>query len=432
MQKKSYIAITAVITLLAVALTFFITYTSMYNQLLDERERLEEEYADRLDALGDFSSIAKLYEALPDELKNIEMYKKLAYIDMYYRSKYVGKIDEEKIIYTVANGYILGAEDVYGEYYTADDFKTIMSDASGNKVGIGVYVSLDVDTGYIKILSVMKNGPAHKAGMLAGDIITHVDGVDVAEKGYYTAIDMVTGEVGTEVNLTVLRGGEELTFKMKRAKVETETVFYHKYKYDETIGVVRVVEFNDALPKQFKDAVSALLLDGCTSLVFDMRNNPGGTLYSVVDILDYLLPEGDLVYIKDANGKVMEKYTSDSGYINVPMAVLTNGNTASAAELFTSALKDYGAAVIVGEKTYGKGCGQSVVELPDGSGLRFTTFLYDPPKSENYNGVGILPDYEIALDESLEGINHFEYTDDNDNQLKKACEALGSGALENK
>ncbi|MBO5286666.1 MAG: S41 family peptidase [Clostridia bacterium] len=424
MQKRTYIAITSVITLLAIIITFLVTYVCMANDFLAQREALEEQYNERVDALGDFASIAKLYESLPEELKNIEMYKKLAYIDMYYRSKYTGVIDEDEIVYTVANGYISGTGDMYGEYYTADDFEAVMNDSAGNKVGIGVYVSLDVDTGYIKILSVMKDGPAYKAGLLHGDIITHVEGISVAEVGYYSAVDLVAGDDGTEVKITVIRDGNTLDFTMKRAKVETETVFYHKYALDNKIGVIRIVEFNDAMPAQFKSAVSQLLTDGCTSLVFDMRNNPGGTLGSVVEVLDYLLPEGDLVYIKNARGEVMQKYTSDAGYINVPMAVLTNGNTASAAELFTSALMDYDKAVIVGEKTYGKGCGQSVLMLPDGSGLRLTTFLYDPPRSENYNGIGITPDIVVELSEALKDTHHFEYTDENDNQLKVACDAL--------
>jgi len=425
--------------LLAILFTFEITFLIVMNISNKEKAQMAEDYKNQLDnykeqienKYGDmdvFASIIEMYNALPEDNRSIELYYKLAMIDYYYRHQYANEIDEDKLLYYVLNGYVEGAGDKYGEYYTADDFKSITQENQGNTVGIGVYVNYSQEYNAIKILSVMENSPAHKAGVKAGDVITYVDGESVSQLGYYVALEKVKGEEGTKVNLTLIRNGEEVSLTVTRAKVETETVFYHQYEYDKTIGVVRVIEFNNAVPKQFKAAIEDLMSKGVTSLVFDMRSNPGGTLTSVVEMLDYLLPEGDIAHVTDANGNVQKTYKSDASYLKgiEKMAVLTNENTASAAELFTCALKDYEKAIIVGTKTYGKGSMQTVYMLPDGTGLRLTTNKYNPPISENYDGVGIKPDIEIELSEALAGKSPFEYTDSDDNQLQKACEALKS------
>lgn len=425
--------------LLAILFTFEITFLVALNISNKEKAQMAEDYKNQLDnykeqienKYGDmdvFASIIEMYNSLPEDNRSIELYYKLAMIDYYYRHQYANEIDEDNLLYYVLNGYVEGAGDRYGEYYTADDFKSITQENQGNTVGIGVYVNYHQEYNAIKILSVMENSPAHKAGIKAGDIIVYVDGESVSELGYYVALEKVKGEEGTKVNLTLIRNGEEVSITVTRAKVETETVFYHQYEYDKSIGVIRVIEFNNAVPKQFKEAIEDLMSKGVTSLVFDMRSNPGGTLTSVVEMLDYLLPEGDIAHVTDANGNIQKTYKSDASYLKgiEKMAVLTNENTASAAELFTCALKDYEKAIIVGTKTYGKGSMQTVYMLPDGTGLRLTTNKYNPPISENYDGVGIKPDIEIELSEALAGKSPFEYTDSDDNQLREACEALKS------
>lgn len=430
-QLRHYIGITAMITVLAVLITFLVTYivlTSKYNEKEDE---LKESYDSQLEALGEFKSIAELYSALPEEMRNIEMYKTLAYLDYYYRTNYVGKIDEEQLVYMIAQGYIAGTGDEYGAYYSADDFSAMLEDTEGNSVGIGVYVNMDVDTGCIRISYVMKDGPANKAGLLPGDIVTHVDGKSIIEMGYYNGIDAIKGEAGTPVTLTFVRNGESKTATLTRARVNVESVIPSVHQSDPTVGVIRIIEFNNSTPQQFKDAVKSLINSGCKTLVYDLRGNPGGTLSSVVDILDFLLPKGTIVTVRYLNDEKVVYESDDSGEEfealygkDIKMAVLVNGYTASAAELFTCALKDYEKAIVVGEKTYGKGCGQSVVPLPDGTGLAFTTFLYDPPRSENYNGKGIFPNVEEKLSEEASKKNIFELSHDEDNQLKAALDAL--------
>ena len=416
--------------LLAALLTFELTFIILSSINNREKAELAAEYDallnDKYGDMGIFADIAKMYNSLPEDSRNPQLYYKLATIDYYYRNLYANEIDEDKLLYYMLNGYIAGADDRHGEYYTADDFKSITDESQGNTVGIGVYVSYDEAHNAVKILSVMENSPAYNAGIKAGDILIEVDGESVSALGYYVALEKVKGEPGTKVNLTLLRSGKEIKVTATRAKVETKTVYYHQYEYDKEIGVVRVVEFNNAVPKQFKDAIEDLKSKGVKYLVFDMRNNPGGTLTSVVEMLDYLLPEGDIAHVTDASGNIERTYKSDSAYLKgiEGMAVLVNENTASAAELFTSALRDYEKAIIVGKKTYGKGSMQTIYMLADGTGLRLTTNKYNPPKSENYDGVGIKPDIEIELSDALSGKSHFEYTDSEDNQLQKSCEAL--------
>ncbi len=431
-DRKYYIAITSLFVALAILLTFVITYVIASISFDKELEKIEDKYREQLDYIGEFRTIIELYNSLPEELRNIETYEKLAYIDCYYRTNYVGEIDEEKLIYMVANGYIMGAEDMYGGYYTADEFKTVLGDVEGNTVGIGVYVTADLETDGIRISYVMKDGPANEAGLLPKDIITHIDGKSVTELGYYTAIDQIKGEAGTKVKLTVLRDGKYFEKTLTRKTVNVESVIYTKHESAEDVGVIRIVEFNNTTVEQFLAAVDeAIKNDGCTSLVFDLRGNPGGTLPSVVDILDFMLPEGIIITQRYASGEKMEYRSDNEGDEfealygkDIKMAVLVDGSTASAAELFTCAMKDYEKAIIVGEKTYGKGCGQNVVPLYDGSGLVFTTFLYDPPKSKNYNGVGIAPDVKAELSEEASKKNIFERSHDEDDQLKAAVEAL--------
>ena len=426
-DKKTAVTITALLVVLAILLTFIITFAVLDGQY-------QAAYDAQLDKLGQFREIIDMYQELPEEGSlNRDLYEKLLYIDYMYRTFYVGEIDEEELIYTVLNGYIAGAGDQYGTYYTADGFSTAMGEAQGNSVGIGIYVSIDEATGGVKILYVMKDGPANKAGLIAGDVITHVNGESVNDLGYYRAIDMVKGESGTNVILTILRDGKSSDYTLTRANVEAESIIYSKHQNDPTVGVIRIIDFNNSMPQQFYDAVEELINGGCKSLVFDLRNNPGGTLTSVLEILDYLLPKGTLVSIKYAQGGETDVYASDEsglefndlyGEMNIKMAVLVNGNTASAAELFTCALKDYERAIIVGEKTYGKGCGQTVTELPDKDGLAITTFYYDPPKSKNYNGIGIEPNIVEPLNEEAASKNIFELEHSEDNQLSKALEAL--------
>ena len=375
--------------------------------------------------------VDQIQNELPEEKQNPDLFKTLAYIDYLYQTGYVGEIDNDELMYRLMNAYIICVGDPYGVYYSPNEVEALFGSTQGVNVGIGVYVAYNETTNQIKILTTIDGSPASAAGFMSGDIITHVDGTDLSTLPYEDAVNLITGPEGSSVTITILRGDEVKEIPVQRKRFTAQNVYFHKYAKDPTVGVIRIVEFTDALPEQFKNAVDTLLSDGCTSLVFDLRGNGGGTLDSCISVLDYLLPEGKIVDITSLDGTVEKSYYSSPSSINVPMAVLVDGGTASAAELFTCALKDYNKAIIVGTKTYGKGCMQTILELPNGGALRYTTQMYNPPKSPNYDRVGIIPDIAVELDESLaDKIPYFEISDLEDNQLASAYNAIKNGKIE--
>ena len=413
-MQKRFKLITLVIISLLLASFLFSSCTIINNQTYENS------------SAGEF--VDTVQSTLPEDKQNDDLYKVLAYIDYLYQENYVGEIDKEKLITDIMNAYIASVGDKYGMYYSPDMVKELFNGFQGVKTGLGIYVKGTLENDGIKILAVMNDSPAKNAGLKDGEIIFEIGNVLVKDIGYEKALDMLVGEPGSTISLgvKVVEGTEEKVRRVDviRAEFEAQAVYYHRYALDQSIGVIRVLDFTDAMPKQFKSAVNDLLERGCTSIVFDVRSNTGGTLDSCIEVLDFLLPEGTLAKILDAKGEVVETYSSSEGSIDVPMAVLTDGYTASAAELFTCALKDYGVATIVGTKTYGKGCMQHILELPSGGALRYTTNYFNGPTSENFDGIGITPDVVIELDESLKNKNMFEISDLEDNQLQKACEQL--------
>lgn len=419
MQKKVDLVTLIVSLVIAIVVTFTVTFTVVQtaNHLIDLGREDD----------SPSSVIDKWQSYLPEDKQNLDLFETLAIVDYFYQSDYVSDIDKEELIYYLMNAYIACVGDPYGAYYTPEQVESVFGELDGKNVGIGVYVKAykEGDPG-LKVLEVMKGSPAEKAGVKKGDIITHVAGEAVSTLGYDSAVSKIAGAIGTEVTIKVIRDGNTVPITITRDEFTAQSVFYRKYALDNTVGVIRILEFNSETPKQFKEAVNTLLDSGCKSLVFDVRSNPGGTLDSCLEILDFLLPEGKIVKITELDGTITNTYYSSEGEIDVPMAVLTDGSTASAGELFTCALRDYEKAVVVGTKTYGKGCMQNIFSLPNGGALRITTQLYDPPISENYDGVGITPDVVVELDGSLKEMNYFEITDAMDNQLKAAYEALSS------
>lgn len=315
------------------------------------------------------------------------------------------------------------AQDQYSSYYTAEEFAEMLSSSQGEAKGIGIYIS---GTGTTMVVNyVMENSPAASAGVKAGDEVLAIDGHLISEIGYTAATDLVLGKEGTNVVLTILRNGEKKDITVTRGKYTPQTVLYSEIEHDgEKIGYVKLIQFDTLTVEQFKGAVEALRASGCEKLVFDLRSNPGGELDSVVEILDYLLPEGPITHILDADKNVVEVYKSDAKCVDMPMAVITNGSTASAAELFTSALRDYEMAEIVGTKTYGKGCGQNFYRLSNGGWITITSFFYNPPFGENYDGEGIHPNIEVELPDEYKNSNLFLLPKEADTQLQAALTAL--------
>ena len=353
-------------------------------------------------------------------------FDKLTELAEIYDKTYLYNVDKDLLDEALTQAYIYGCGDKFSHYYTAEEWAKQQADASGSSVGIGVYVTVS-DSQEIHIVKIMKNSPAARAGLQENDIIVSIDGKKVKDIGYTAATNMVRGEIGTNVTFEILRNGEILSITLQRDYYDAQSVFYEMFlSGNKKIGYVKITEFMSVQTTgtQFRSAVEELIKKGAEGLIFDVRDNGGGDLSSILYILDYLLPEGPMVHIYQTGKEKPTTYYSGASAINLPMTVLTNGNTASAAELFTSALRDYNKAQIVGTKTYGKGCGQSGQFLSDGSVVFITNFLYSPPYSENYDGIGIYPDHEAVLDEKWTDKNIFLVPHAEDTQLQKAASVL--------
>lgn len=397
MSKKISIGAAIVMILLAALITFQITFVAVGNHYKSE---LNEAYESQ------------------------KLFAKLSAIDSLYRNYYIGELDEETLIDETLRGYVYGTGDKYAYYLDKEQYAELVADTNAEMQGIGVTIIYQNEL--IEVVSVMPDSPALEAGVEPGDLVVYVGEESVTELGYTTAVKKLQGEAGTIAEFTVMRGEELIEFKIKRGYVNEQTVMSHSLDSDPTVGVVKILSFDLGTPSQFKEACEELIKNGATRFVFDVRYNPGGDLRSIVEILDYLLPSGPIVRITDKDGNVVETYESDEASLDYPMCVLTNGSTASAAELFTSALRDYEKATVVGTNTYGKGTVQTVIGLADGTGVGISYRLYCPPFSDNFEGVGIAPDVEVTLDESLAGKNIYKITDSEDNQLQKAVEILNS------
>ncbi len=354
-----------------------------------------------------------------------QAFEKLAYVDELYRQLYVGEIDEEQLGDYLILGYIAGTGDKYASYMNAEQFEEYIQSSAGGMVGVGIHVVNNTEYDAIEVVSVMPDSPALEAGVQPGDLIYKIGEESVAELGYETAVNRMVGEEGTVAEFSVRRGEayeESIDFKIERKKVESTTVTYRMF--DDSIGIIRILEFASNTNESVKEAVEALRSEGAQKLIFDVRYNPGGELTGIVKTLDYLLPEGPIIRIVGKDDEQEEVQYSDASELDMPMAVLINENTASAAELFSCALQDYEKAVLVGKTTYGKGTMQQIITLPDGSGIGISYKMYNPPYSDNYEGVGVIPDYEVDMPASTEGKNIYKITDEEDTQLQKAAELL--------
>ena len=353
-------------------------------------------------------------------------YEKLTEIAELYDESYLYDVDAELLEEALVSAYVYGNGDRFSSYYTAEEWLQQTADSAGNSVGIGVYITYDQTQG-LNIVQIMKDSPAQAAGLKIGDIIVGIDGEDVLKLGFDAAADKVRGEVGTTVALTVLRDGEEQVIHVTRGNYIAETVYAELLEAEGTkLGYIYITEFmsETVTTAQFKEAVEALRAQGAEGLIFDVRDNPGGDLNAICSILDYLLPQGPIIRMSYAGSDKVDTIYSYDTEIDMPMIVLANENTASAAELFTAALRDYDKADVVGKTTYGKGCGQTGEMLSDGSVVFITHFLYSPPYSDNYDGVGIVPDHEVELSEEWQTKNLFLVPHNEDDQLIKAVEVL--------
>lgn len=323
---------------------------------------------------------------------------KLHQLDYIIDRFYYGDVDEEAVNNAVLSGYISALGDNFARYYTSEEAEKREETLEGVAKGIGLIVVKEPDTENIYVKHVYDKCPAADAGIKTGDQITAIDGVSVKETGYTKSVESIIRNIGDTVLLTVLRNGETFDVSVKYSEFISQSVFYKML--DSKIGYIKITSFNAETVPQFKNAVNMLSSEAAEGLLFDLRGNPGGTVESVTEMLDFLLPEGTIMTVKYANGeeKVMAK--SDNNEIDLPMAVLTDGASASASELFTASIKDFGKGISVGEKTFGKGVMQQTYSLTDGSCVSITVAEFFPLSGKSFNNVGISPDIEVTLDET--------------------------------
>ncbi|MGN0135298.1 S41 family peptidase [Anaerotignum sp.] len=343
-----------------------------------------------------------------------------SYLDKYY----VDDLNEEQVEEMLYAGMMAGVGDRYTYYLTEENLNQYMENSNGNFDGVGIEV-YGTQEGEVVISSVMAGQPAEAAGMKAGDVIIGVDGENMQGKMLSDVAAKIRGKEGTEVTIQVLRRStdETLEFTMKRATVVLESV--SSCMMDGKIGYISISGFKENTYTQFKEALDGLQAAGMKGLILDLRDNPGGLVRSVYEIGEELLPEGTMVYTLDKKGN-RNDLKCDGEYLDIPMVVLVNANSASASEIFAGAVKDTGRGTLIGTQTFGKGLVQRLFTLPDGSGLNITIQKYYTPSGTSIHGVGIEPDEVVELPAEYQNTALTEIPEEADTQLQKGIEVLRS------
>ena len=358
-----------------------------------------------------------LFLTQPEE--SSKMLELEALIEKYY----IDPVDKTAMEDAAAQGMIGGLGDRWSYYIPAAEYASFVEQNNNAYVGIGITIlsQEEADLGF-EVMEVLAGGPAEEAGIQVGDIVVAVEGQRTAGMDTTTMRNIVRGEEGTFVSITVLRNGSEITLDVERREVKT--IVAQGKMMEGNVGLVTIANFDARCAEESIVAIEALLEQGAQAIVFDVRNNPGGYAHELVALLDYLLPEGDLFRTLDYSGKE-DVDTSDERYLDIPMAVLVNADSYSAAEFFAVALQEYGAASVVGEQTSGKGYFQQTFLLTDGSAVALSTGKYFTPKGVSLEGVGITPDVEVAVDEETYWqIYYNQLAEEEDPQILAALEIL--------
>ena len=342
---------------------------------------------------------------------------KLDALEQLILKRFVGEVDKTAMEDAAANAMVGALGDRWSYYIPADEFIAYMEQMNNAYVGVGVTVTLQ-DDGSILVTEVAVGGPAEEAGIQVGDVVTKVDGQSILGMELTESKKLIQGEENTQVALTVLRNQAELVINVTRRAIRTPVAAGRMLS--DNIGLVTIYNFNSNCAQETIGKVETLLEQGAEKLIFDVRNNPGGYANELVKILDYLLPEGDLFTTVDYAGNTHTD-TSDKNCLDIPMAVLVNGNSYSAAEFFAAALSEYEAAIVVGEKTCGKGYFQSTFRLPDGSAVGLSIGKYFTPKGNSLADVGVTPDLPVEPATDQFGKDPLQ-----DPQIQAAMNALAS------
>ncbi|MCL1807752.1 MAG: S41 family peptidase [Oscillospiraceae bacterium] len=400
-MKNRVNIITAVVLM---ALTGLLTYVVTFSMVREDFNRQLDVFSTRREELDSF------FEAL-DNIEN----------------RYIGGTEKDKLVQGAIDGMIKATGDPWAFYLGPDDFRAYLQSQSNQSVGIGVTV--EPDERGVKITEVLSQSPAAEAGLLAGDVITHIKDDAIAGMEFNDAVSAMRGNEFTTVMLTVSRPDEEnRSFSveiMRRTVIRDPVVSGIIESARGKTGYIRIINFDDHVDTEFISKVNELIKEDVTGLIFDVRSNPGGKLSVLVRMLDHLLPEGDLITLRYKDGHD-DVRTSDSECIELPMAVLINGDSYSAAEFFAACLREYDWAVLVGEKTSGKGYAQETIRLPDGSGFNLSTSEYFTSKGHSLAHVGLTPDVEVTL--PADDQKHIGSMDPGlDRQLARALQELRAG-----
>ena len=392
MKKLQKILLIAALLVFAAGATFYITYTELTHQ----------------------------YELELQSFTPVE--RKTAEISSYLEEYFIDEYDEDALADAAAAAMVKATGDEWSYYLTADEYEMYLESFYNAYVGIGVTITEDEQAGGMRIESVTPGGPADQAGVRVGDILLQVEGQDTLTLGMTGTRNLVRGEEGTAVTLLFLRDGEQLELTITRANIETQVAACELLEGD--IGYIRINNFDVRCARETIACIDQMRSEGAKALLFDVRFNGGGLKDEMVKVLDYLLPEGVLFRSVDYAGEEEVDY-SDKRCVEMPMAVLVNLDSYSAAEFFAAALQEYGWATVVGEQTYGKGNFQTGFELSDGSMLNISIGKYYTPEGKSLTGVGITPDIACELSEDDYANLYYGLLEKEDDvQMQKALDVL--------
>lgn len=347
--------------------------------------------------------------------------QKIEYLEKLIDQEYLGEVDNDEMAEGVYAGLVYGLGDVYSRYYTADEYAQETASTDGAYAGIGVSIQKNKNGG-VQIAECYEGGPGAEAGLQTGDVITAINDTDVTDMELSDVVSMIRENKDKTIVLTVLRENEDSSREISVDVTDVELPSVSGEMLDESTGYIQITQFTGVTPQQYKDTFAELKDKGMERLVIDLRDNPGGLLTSVCDILREILPEGLIVYTEDKYGNREEETCDGKNKLDMPLAVLVNENSASASEIFAGAVQDHGVGTIVGTTTYGKGVVQELRQLSDGSAVKLTVSNYYTPNGNSINKVGIKPDVEVKLASVL--LNKDEITHEEDNQLQKALNVI--------
>lgn len=402
------------LVIITALITCILTTIVVYNAAIAPKTIQSDNIISNI-ANGIITSLKGKEEQVSLEQKTSDIKKKLEEI-------YIGDIDEKKMIDGALEGYVAALGDEYTEYLTEEEVTSIMEDVNGAYVGVGLYITQNVESNEILVIGVIEDSPANKAGILVGDVVKKVDDTEYTGEQLTQASNKMKGVEGTKVKVTVKRNDKEIDFDITREKIKFKCV--KSEKLENNVGYIKISSFDGGCALDFEKAYKELETQGIQSLVIDLRNNGGGLVDESLKIAELIVPKGSKMLItKDKNENEDISVSKKDPIIKMPIAILVNGYTASASEILTAAIRENTDVKVVGTQTYGKGIIQGIFMFNDQkTGMKITMQEYFTPNHNKLHKIGIKPDIELELPEEWKG--HLNVDRNADNQLNKALEIL--------